>query len=188
MARPRLRDDQIGLLQGTLDMLILQTLRPGPAHGHQIATTIERTSDDVLKVDHGSLYPALHRLIKRGWITGILWTSEEPSAEAAGREVATAVHRVAHIRRHGPARTLREMLAQEGAAMAAAGCCEPALDPDDLAYTREMMEPHLGSGDRPTAVACLYGDPAAHELGYRPLGFSPRPGLALALETARRRG
>ena len=127
-------------------------------------------------------------LYKRGWITGILWTSEEPSAEAAGREVATAVHRVAHIRRHGPARTLREMLAQEGAAMAAAGCCEPALDPDDLAYTREMMEPHLGSGDRPTAVACLYGDPAAHELGYRPLGFSPRAGLALALETARRRG
>ena len=75
MARPRLRDDQIGLLQGTLDMLILQTLRPGPAHGHQIATTIERTSDDVLQVDHGSLYPALHRLIKRGWITGTWGTS-----------------------------------------------------------------------------------------------------------------
>ena len=71
MARPRLDRDRHGLLQGTLDMLILQTLRPGPAHGHQIATTIERTSQDVLQVDHGSLYPALHRLIKRGWITEV---------------------------------------------------------------------------------------------------------------------
>ena len=70
MARPPTGNDQLGLLQGTLDMLILRTLRPGPAHGHQIATTIERTSDHVLQVDHGSLYPALHRLIKRGWITG----------------------------------------------------------------------------------------------------------------------
>ena len=58
-----------GLLPGTLDMLILRTLQPGPAHGHQIATTIERVSDEVLLVDHGSLYPALHRLLKRGWIT-----------------------------------------------------------------------------------------------------------------------
>ena len=70
MSRPPESNDQLGLLQGTLDMLILQTLQPGPAHGHQIATTIERTSDHVLQVDHGSLYPALHRLIKRGWITG----------------------------------------------------------------------------------------------------------------------
>ena len=75
VARPPIDEDQLGLLQGTLDMLILQTLRPGPAHGHQIATTIERTSDDVLQVDHGSLYPALHRLIKRGWITGEWGTS-----------------------------------------------------------------------------------------------------------------
>ena len=70
MARPPSNDDQLGLLQGTLDMLILQTLRLAPAHGHQIAITIERASDDVLQVDHGSLYPALHRLLKRGWITG----------------------------------------------------------------------------------------------------------------------
>ena len=70
MARSPLSDDQLGLLQGTLDMLILQTLRQGPAHGHQIAITIEQTSNDVLQVDHGSLYPALHRLLKRGWISG----------------------------------------------------------------------------------------------------------------------
>ena len=75
MARPPARDDQLGLLQGTLDMLILQTLRQGRAHGHQIATTIERSSNEALQVDHGSLYPALHRLLKRGWITGTWGTS-----------------------------------------------------------------------------------------------------------------
>lgn len=62
------RDDRIELLQGTLDLLILRTLAPGPAHGHAIAKSIERSSEDVLQVEQGSLYPALHRLIKRGWI------------------------------------------------------------------------------------------------------------------------
>jgi transcriptional regulator len=59
---------RVELLQGTLDLLILRTLRPGPAHGHAIAKSIERSSDDVLQVEQGSLYPALHRLIKRRWI------------------------------------------------------------------------------------------------------------------------
>lgn len=61
--------DRAELLQGTLDLLILRTLRFGPAHGHAIAKAIEQGSDDVLLVEQGSLYPALHRLIKRGWIT-----------------------------------------------------------------------------------------------------------------------
>src|ERR1700720_1935831 len=68
--------ERIELLQGTLDLLILQTLLPGPAHGHAIAKAIERNSDDVLQVEQGSLYPALHRLIKRGWITFGEGTSE----------------------------------------------------------------------------------------------------------------
>ena len=62
------KDDRVALLQGTLDLLILQTLRPGPAHGHAIVKAIERSSEDVLQVEQGSLYPALHRLLKRGWI------------------------------------------------------------------------------------------------------------------------
>src|SRR5918993_1393543 len=70
------KDDRIELLQGTLDLLILRTLQPGPAHGHSIAKAIERTSDDVLQVEQGSLYPALHRLIKRGWIQSEDGTSE----------------------------------------------------------------------------------------------------------------
>ena len=68
--------DRIELLQGTLDSLILRTLRLGPAHGHAIAKSIEHGSDDVLQVEQGSLYPALHRLIKRGWVTFEDGTSE----------------------------------------------------------------------------------------------------------------
>jgi len=61
--------DSVELLQGTLDLLILRTLLHGRAHGHAIAKAIEQSSEDVLKVEQGSLYPALHRLIKRGWIS-----------------------------------------------------------------------------------------------------------------------
>jgi transcriptional regulator len=60
--------DRIELLQGTLDVLILRTLLPGPAHGHAVAKHIQRTSEDLLQVETGSLYPALHRLEAKGWI------------------------------------------------------------------------------------------------------------------------
>ena len=68
--------DRIELLQGTLDLLILRTLLLGPVHGHALAKAIERNSEDVLQVEQGSLYPALHRLIKRGWISAEEGTSE----------------------------------------------------------------------------------------------------------------
>lgn len=64
------------LLQGTLDLLVLQTLQLGPAHGYTIASTIARRSDDVLQVEQGSLYPALQRIEGRGWITSYWGTSE----------------------------------------------------------------------------------------------------------------
>ena len=68
--------ERIELLQGTLDLLILRTLLLGPAHGHAIAKAIEFRSDDVLQVEQGSLYPALHRLIRRKWISVEEGTSE----------------------------------------------------------------------------------------------------------------
>jgi PadR family transcriptional regulator, regulatory protein PadR len=64
------------MVQGTLDMLVLKTLAVGPAHGQTIAHAIERGSEDVLQVEHGSLYPALHRLQNRGWIASFWGTSE----------------------------------------------------------------------------------------------------------------
>jgi PadR family transcriptional regulator, regulatory protein PadR len=60
--------ESVDLLQGTLDLLILRTLQWGPQHGHGIKVAIGATTDDVLNVDHGSLYPALHRLEKQGWL------------------------------------------------------------------------------------------------------------------------
>src|SRR5438309_12044123 len=64
------------LLQGTLDLLVLKTLALGPAHGHTIAHAIEHRSDEVLQVEHGSLYPALHRLEDRRWFASFSGTSE----------------------------------------------------------------------------------------------------------------
>jgi PadR family transcriptional regulator, regulatory protein PadR len=69
-------DPRLELLQGTLDMLVLRTLQWGPQHGHGIGQAIRRQSDDILKVETGSLYPALHRLVKRGWLTAEWGVSE----------------------------------------------------------------------------------------------------------------
>ena len=72
---------RVVLLQGTLDLLILRTLLAGPAHGHAIAKYIQRTSEDLLQVETGSLYPALHRLEARGWIVAS-WESSEKGKRA----------------------------------------------------------------------------------------------------------
>ena len=67
---------RVEFLQGTLDILILRSLHPGPMHGHAIAKHIQRTSDDLLQVETGSLYPALHRLEKQGWLSSEWKVSE----------------------------------------------------------------------------------------------------------------
>jgi transcriptional regulator len=75
MAKPS-HDRRLELLQGTLDMLILRTLQWGPRHGHGIGQTIKAQSEELLKVETGSLYPALHRLVKRGWLKAEWGVSE----------------------------------------------------------------------------------------------------------------
>jgi transcriptional regulator len=76
MARKSRSNARGDMLQGTLDMLILRTLVAGPAHGHTIAHVIEKGSHEVLQVEHGSLYPALHRLENQGLIASYWGTSE----------------------------------------------------------------------------------------------------------------
>jgi hypothetical protein len=92
---------------------------------------------------------------------------------------------MAYQHQHGPARTLREMLAQEGQVMALAGCSGPILDAEDIAYTREVLIPYLGAEDMQTCIECLFGDAAARTLGFTPRGLSPWAGLVLALHDAR---
>lgn len=129
--------------------------------------------------------PPNSRWLKDYWLTGVLWTSEAPSEQAVRESILTAAHRVAYMQRHGPARTLRGMLAQEGQVMARAGCRGPTLDADDIAYTREVLIEDLDADDMRTCIECLFGDAAARTLGFTPRGLSPWAGLALALHEAR---
>ncbi len=125
------------------------------------------------------------RWLKDWWLTGVLWSSESPSERAVREAILTAAHRVAYMQRHGPARTLRQMLTQEGQVMARAGCSGPTLDAEDIAYTREVLIPHLDAGDMRTCMECLFGDEPGRTLGFTPRGLSPWAGLALALHDAR---
>ena len=121
---------------------------------------------------------------KRGWISAWIWSSEAPALQAVREEVMAVIFRAAYVLEHGAALTLADMLAQEGHVMALAGYSEPSLDAPDLDYTREVLQPHLEATDLPTLIPCLFGDPAAHALGYPPQGLSHRAGLALALSNA----
>src|ERR1700730_13154779 len=76
MPMPKGRQSDGEMVKGTLDMMVLRTLVTGDAHGHTIAKVIERTSEDVLEAQQGSLYPALHRLEERGWVSSYWGTSE----------------------------------------------------------------------------------------------------------------
>jgi hypothetical protein len=119
------------------------------------------------------------------WIIGVLWSSEPATAHAVREAMLTATYRFGFIQRHGLPQTLGEMLVQEGQVMARAGCTTPVLDEEDLAYTREVLAPHLGSGDMRTCIECLFGDAAGKTLGFEPRGLSPWAGLALALDDGR---
>lgn len=83
------RENQLDLLQGTLDLLILKTLLDGPRHGYAIARGIQQTTGDVLRVEEGSLYPALHRMQRRGWITAS-WGASENNRRAKFYRLARA--------------------------------------------------------------------------------------------------
>src|SRR4026208_438253 len=89
MAKSKPYQTDIELLQGTLDMLILRTLQWGPQHGHGIGQTIRAQSDDVLKVETGSLYPALHRLVKRGWLKSE-WGGSEANQRGKASQLTAA--------------------------------------------------------------------------------------------------
>ena len=135
--------------------------------------------------DPGGRPPKRSRWFKDYWLQGVLWSSESPSERAVREAVLTAAHRVAYQHRHGPARTLRDMLTQEGQVMALAGCSGPTLDAEDIAYTREVLTPYLDADDMRTCIECLFGDEAGRTLGFTPRGLSPWAGLALALHDAR---
>ena len=124
---------------------------------------------------------------RRGWIAPILWSSQEYAAQQVYCEVRTSIFRLAYVMQHGYAQSLDEMLKQEGYAMAAAGQTGPTLDADDLAYTQEVLAEYRQMSGEPIVIPALFGDPAAHELGYTPLGLSPTAGLALALYEGRQK-
>jgi hypothetical protein len=119
------------------------------------------------------------------WLVGTLWSSEPVSARAVRESILTAIYRFVFVQQHGIPRTLRELLDQEGQVMSLSGCESPILDDDDIAYTREVISPHLNATDKRTCIECLFGDSAARSLGFTPRGLSPWAGVALALHDAR---
>jgi hypothetical protein len=125
------------------------------------------------------------RWLKDFWLTAVLWSSETATPQTVREAVLTTIYRAAHVQRQGQALTLREMLAQEGHVMAAAGCSKPVLDDEDIEYTREVLIPFMDAADKRTAIECLFGDAAGRTLGFTPRGLSPWAGLALALHDAR---
>lgn len=118
------------------------------------------------------------------WLAPVLWSSEPADLTTVQEEVMMAAFRSSYRLQHGPARTVAEMLAQEGYCMAKAGCARPMLDDEEIEYTREVIAPHLEARDMPTAIACLFGDAGAQSLGFQSYGLSHRAGLALALHDA----
>ncbi|WP_435011540.1 hypothetical protein P12x_002853 [Tundrisphaera lichenicola] len=125
-----------------------------------------------------------HSTRDRGWLSGVLWSSESASERSVREAVLVPLFRWAYIHRHGKARTLAQFMAQEGDAMARAGCLGPTLDDEELDYTRQILEPDLGETLPRTIMECLFGDEGGRTLGFTPRGLGHRAGLALALHQA----
>lgn len=123
----------------------------------------------------------MSRWTEHAWVTGVLWSSEPASEQTVREAILTAVYRVVYVYRHGPARTLRDMIAQEGWVLSTAGCTGPTLDAEDLAYTREVLRQYLDTTDPRTCCECLFGDELVRGLGFTPRGLSPWAGLAVGV-------
>ena len=121
----------------------------------------------------------------RGWAVALCWTGETWTPERVRVEMLTAIYRELYVDRHGVPATLGQMMAQEGLAAVFAGAQPPALDAEDLLYTREVIRPYRDTSAFPTVFACLYGDEAARSVGYPPMGLSQRAGYAVAWDEAR---
>jgi hypothetical protein len=122
-------------------------------------------------------------LEKTGWLCMPLWTSEAPNLEELRPVLLESACRAAYVVQHGDPKTLREMIQQEGAVAAFANR-SLECDREELEYSRAVIAPHLQSTHQPTVIACLYGDEAAKELGYPPLGLSKNAGFQIALADA----
>ncbi len=122
-------------------------------------------------------------LKKTGWVCVPVWTNEIPKLEELRSVVLESACRAAFVVQHGDPKTLREMIAQEGTVAAFANRLLE-FDAEELEYSRALIAPHLDSTHQPTVIACLYGDDAAKELGYLPLGLSKNAGFQIALADA----
>jgi hypothetical protein len=127
-------------------------------------------------------YESKHQ-VQRGWVVVMLWSSEEPAAQAVRAETLATLYRTVDERRHGPVRKLREVMDREGRAMRFAGHRSTYGDAT-LRAIRDTINPHLDSQDAPIIFAALYGDAIAASLGYPPLGVPDRGGYELALVNA----
>jgi len=122
-------------------------------------------------------------LERPGWLSLRLWTSESPALEGVRPLVLESVYRAEFVLQHGDPRTLSEMMRQEGLAAAFAGRTLE-LNRDELEYSRAVLAPYLESAEQPTTFAGMYGDGAARELGYPPLGLSAGAGFQVGLANA----
>lgn len=121
--------------------------------------------------------------VAHNWATVVIWTAEEPTPELLRRRAFESLYRTADERRHGPVRTIREILDREGRTMRFAGHVR-RYDDATVDVIRTAIEPHLDSHAAPIVFAALYGDDIAQSLGYPPLGVPDRGGYELALTDA----